>query len=187
MSPPMKTHRPSRRGAATSPARRSTGATCRGRPRRCLPVVPKCRCLASRRRPCGTRLWARARVRRLTLPKRTSERSALVWRPAGRVPPRHRDPHLARTTLQEGRRSGQRPPNSFSMALTAPTPNPCRGTNRGGNRRTQRRRRAHCRWWSQVVPRGVCSHCLSGVVGPRCSRVPCRWRGPQSNPGRRGG
>jgi hypothetical protein len=56
VSPSMKTRRPICRGAATSLARRSTGVTCRGRPRRRLPATPKCRRHDSRRRPRTTRL-----------------------------------------------------------------------------------------------------------------------------------
>jgi hypothetical protein len=41
-SPPMRTRHPRRRGAAMSPARRLTGATCSGRPRRRRPTVLKC-------------------------------------------------------------------------------------------------------------------------------------------------
>jgi hypothetical protein len=169
------------------PTRRLTGATCQGRPHCRLLAVQKCRRRNSRKWPCMTRPWARARVRRLAPPERTSGRSALVWRPAGREPPSRRDPRLAKPTLREGRRSGRRPLTSFTMAPTTPTPIPCRGADRGESRRTRRRRRAHRRRQSQALPRGVCSHCLSKSGGPGCSRVPHRQRGPQSNPDRRGG
>jgi hypothetical protein len=155
-----------------SPARRSTGATCRGRPRRRLLVAPKCHRHASRRRPCATRPWARTRVSRLAPPEGTSGQSALVRRPAGRARPSHRDLRPAKPTLREGRRSGRRPPTSSTMAPTAPTPTPCRGVVRGESRRTRRRRRAHRRRQSQALPRGICSHCLSGAAVPRMFTCP---------------
>jgi hypothetical protein len=139
-SPPMKTCRPSRYGVAMSPARRSTGATCRGRPRRRLPAALMCRRHDSRRRLCGTRLWARARVKQLPLPERTSGRSGLAWCLVGRALLSHRDQHLAKLTPREDRRSGRRPPTSFTMAPTAPTLTPSRGADRGGSRRTRRPR-----------------------------------------------
>jgi hypothetical protein len=76
-SPPTKTRRPSRRGVAMLPARRSTTKKCRGRPRCRLPVAQKCRRRDSRRQPRATRRWARARVKQLALPERTSGRSVL--------------------------------------------------------------------------------------------------------------
>jgi hypothetical protein len=92
-SPLTKTRRPSRRGAVMSPVRRSTGATCRGRPHHRPLATLKCRHRrASRRRLGATRPWARAHDRRLVPPERTSGRSVLVGCPAGRVPPRCRDP-----------------------------------------------------------------------------------------------
>jgi hypothetical protein len=75
-SPPMNTCRLSRRGAEMSPVRRSTRATCRGRPRRRLPAALKCHRRASHRRLGATRPWARSRVRRLPPSERTSGRSA---------------------------------------------------------------------------------------------------------------
>jgi hypothetical protein len=60
----MRIRHPSRRGAAMSPVRWSTGATCRGRPRRRRPVVLKCRRRAGHERRSVIRLWARALVRR---------------------------------------------------------------------------------------------------------------------------
>jgi hypothetical protein len=54
-SPPMRTHHPSLRGAEMLPVRRSTGATCRGRPCHHLPAVLKCRRRAAGRRPNATR------------------------------------------------------------------------------------------------------------------------------------
>jgi hypothetical protein len=44
----VRIRRPSRRGAAMSPARRSTGATCQGRPHRPRPMALKCRRRAGR-------------------------------------------------------------------------------------------------------------------------------------------
>jgi hypothetical protein len=172
VSPPMKTRRRSRRGAATSPARQSTGATCQGRPRRRLPMALKCRHRGVHMRPCVTRMWARARDKQLALPVRTSGQSALAWRPAGQVPPSHREPHPAMLTPRGGRRSGRLAPAIFTMAPTAPTWTPCRGAGRGGSRRTWRRHRAHRRQWSLASPRGACSRYLSGAVEPRTSMFP---------------
>jgi hypothetical protein len=45
-----------------------------------------------------TRMWSPARDKQLTLPKRTSGRSALVWRPVGRAPPSRREPRPAKST-----------------------------------------------------------------------------------------
>jgi hypothetical protein len=182
VSPPMKTRRPSRRGAEMSPARRSTRATCRGRPRHRLLATLKCRRHASRRGPCATRPWARARVRRLASPEKTSVRSTLVWRPVGRAPPSRKDPRPAKPILQEGRRSVRCPPASFTMAPTASTLTPCRGADHGRGRRTRRQRRAHLRWRSQVLPRGVCSHCLSMVAGPRMFTCPSSLVGATIQP-----
>jgi hypothetical protein len=56
-SPPMRIRRPSRRGAAMSPAWRSTGATCWGRPHCRRPVALKCRRRADCERRGATRLW----------------------------------------------------------------------------------------------------------------------------------
>jgi hypothetical protein len=184
----MKTHHPSRCGAAMSPVRRSARATCRGHPRRRLPAALKCRRHDSRRRLWVTILWARPRVKQLALPERTSGRSGLTRRPAGRAPPSPRDPHLSKPTPpQEGRRSGRRPPASFTMAPIAPTLTPAEVAIAG-----------------EVVGLGVdVEHATGG--GARCcpaapaviaylgrqspgrSRVPHRRRGPRSNPGCRGG
>jgi hypothetical protein len=138
-SPLMKTHCLSRHGAKMSPVRRSTGATCWGRPPCRLLSMLKCRRCASRRRPCATRPWARARVRRLAPLEKTSGRSALMWHPAGRAPPSHREPRPAKPILREGRRSGRRPPAKSTMAPTAPTPTPCRGADRGRGHQIRRR------------------------------------------------
>jgi hypothetical protein len=110
-SPPMKIRRRSRRGAVTYPAQRWTRATCRDRPRRHLPAPPKCRHRGSRRRPRVTRMWARAHDMLLALPERTSGRSALAWRPAGRAPPRSRESRPAKLTpLVVRGATGSRPP-----------------------------------------------------------------------------
>jgi hypothetical protein len=74
-SPPMKTRRPSLRGAEMLPVRRSTGATCRGHPRQRLPVTLKCRRRASRRRLGATRPWVRAHVRWLPCPRGLADSS----------------------------------------------------------------------------------------------------------------
>jgi hypothetical protein len=71
----MRTRRPSRHGAAMSPARRLTGATCRGRHRRRRPVALKCRRRAGHRRLGATRQWARARVRWLPRPRGSADGS----------------------------------------------------------------------------------------------------------------
>jgi hypothetical protein len=70
----MRTRRPIRCGAAMSPARRSTRATSRGRPRHRRFAAPKCHHRAGRRRRGATRLWARSHVRRLP-PARVDQRS----------------------------------------------------------------------------------------------------------------
>jgi putative hemolysin len=162
--------------------RRSTGATCRGHPRRRLPEALKCRHHANRRRLGTTRPWARAHARRLPPPERTSGRSSLVWCPAGRVPPSRKDLCPAQPIPREGQMSGRRPPASFMMALTAPTPTPCRGAGRGGGRRTRHRRRAHRRRQSQA-----CSHCLSGAAEPQMFMCPSSPAGTtvQPEPSRR--
>jgi hypothetical protein len=129
----MRTHCPSRRGVAMLPARRLTGATCRGHPRRRRLAALKCRRRAGRRRPGATRLWARAHVKRLPSFKWTSGRSAPVRRPAGWALSSHRDLRPAKPILREGRRSDRRPPASSMTAWTAPTPTHCRGTVRGGD------------------------------------------------------
>jgi hypothetical protein len=184
MSPPTKTRRPSRRGAEMSPARRSTGATCRSHPRCCLPAALKCRRRASRRRSCETRPWARAHSRRLAPPEKTSGRFALVWRPTGWASPSRRDPRPAKPILREGQRSGQRLPASSTMALTAPTPTSCRGAGRGHGRQTRRRRRARHRWRSQALSAAFAVIAHPGRWGPGCSRVPRRRQGPRSISGR---
>jgi hypothetical protein len=182
VSPPMKICCPSCRGAATLQARRSTGATCRGRPHRRLPAALKCRRRDSRRRPRATRLLARACDKQLALPERTSGRSALVWRPAGRTPPSCRDPHPAKPTPREDRRSGRPPPASFTTAPSAPTLTPCRGIDRGGSSRTRRRRRARRRRWVPTLPRGACRRYLSGAAEPRTFTCPSSPAGAKVQP-----
>jgi hypothetical protein len=167
-----------------SPVPRLTGATYQGRPRRLLLAASRCHRRSSRRRPRATRPWARARVRRLAPPERTSGRSALAWRPAGRASPSRRDPRPAKPILREGQRSGQRLPASSTMALTAPTPTSCRGAGRGHGRQTRRRRRARHRWRSQALSAAFAVIAHPGRWGPGCSRVPRRRQGPRSISGR---
>jgi hypothetical protein len=181
VSPSMKTHCQSCRGVAKSPVRRSTGATCWGRPRCCLLVAPKCRHRGGHRRPRATRMWARARDKQLTLPVRTRGQFSLAWRPAGRAPLSHREPHPSMLTPRGGRRRDRLPPANFTMALIAPTRTPCRGIGRGGSRRTRRRHRAHRRQWSLAPPRGACSRYLTGAAEPRTSMFPRRRWGQRTN------
>jgi hypothetical protein len=108
VSPLMKTRRRSRRGAATLPARRWTGGTCRGRPRRRLPTPLKCHLRGGRRQSHATRMWARARDKQLALPDRTSGQSTLVWRPARQAPSSHREPRPAKVTPPPPRWSEER-------------------------------------------------------------------------------
>jgi hypothetical protein len=138
VSPPMKIRRRSRRGAATNPARRWTGATCRGRPRRHFPAPQKCHHRDSRIRPRMIRKWARARVQQLALPERISGRSVLAWCPTGLASPSRRESRPAKLTPRGGRRSDQLPSANFSTVPTAPTRTPCRGVGRRQGRRTQR-------------------------------------------------
>jgi hypothetical protein len=163
---------PDRRGAAMSPAWRSTGETCRGHPRRRRPVALKCRCRAD----CGMqgmkKLWARAHVRWLPLPEWTSGRSAPVRCPAERALPGRRDLCPTKPTLREGRRSDRCLSASFMTAQTGLTPTPCRGAGRRGGRRIRRRRRACRRQRNRVLPCGACSCCLFGAAEPRISMCP---------------
>jgi hypothetical protein len=166
-SPPMRTRHPSCRGVAMLLVRRSTGATCRGRPSRCHLAAPTCRRRAGRGRRGATRLWARAHVRRLHPPGWTNGRSAPVKCTAKRALPNRRDPRPVKPILREGRRSDRRPPANSTTIWTALTLTPCRDAGRGGDRRTRGRHRA-CRWWrSQVPPRGACSRCSSRAAEPR--------------------
>jgi hypothetical protein len=183
----MKTRCLNHRGAATLPARWSTGATCRGRPRRHLPVALKCHRCDSRRRPRATGLWARARDKQLALPERTSGRPALVRRPVGREPLSRRDPHPAKPTPREDRRSCRPPPASFTTALTAPTLTPCRGIDRGEDVRlgVDAERAAGSGFRCRPAAPAIVTYL--GRLSPRRSRVPYHRRGPMSNPGRRRG
>jgi hypothetical protein len=178
----MRICRPSRRGAAMSPTPRSTGATCRGRPRCRRPVALKCHRRAGRRRWGATRLWAQAHVRQLPLPEWASRRSAPVRHPSGRGLPSRRDLRPVKTILREGRRSNQCSSASSMTARTGPTPSPCRGAGRGGGRRIRRRRRARCRQRNRVLPCGACSCCLSGVAEPRKFTCPLSLVGAMVQP-----
>jgi hypothetical protein len=178
----MRTRRPSRRGAVMSPARRSTGPICRGRPRRRRPASLKCRRHAGRGRQGATRLWARAHVRWLPSPKWTSGRSGPVRRPAGRVLPSRRDPRPVKPILRDGRRSDRCPPANSMTTQTAPTPTPYRGAGRGGGCRIRRRRRARHRQRNRVLPCGTCSRCLSGVAEPCMFMCPLSSAGAMVQP-----
>jgi hypothetical protein len=175
----MRIRHPSRRGAVMSPARRSTGATCWGRPRHRRPVALKCRRRTGRERRGTARLWARAHVGRLPLPEWASGRPAPVWHPAGRALPGHRDLHLAKPILREGRRSDWCPSARSMTVRTTRTPTPCKG--------------AVAR---EVVGFGVdaerCPVALTVVAypgwrGPGYSCAPYRKWGPWAKPGRCGG
>jgi hypothetical protein len=131
VSPPMNTRRLSCHVVEMSLVQRTTGATCRGCPRRRLLAELKCRRRANCKRPCAIRPWARARVKRFAPPEKTSRRSTILWHPTGLAPPSRRDPRPAKTTLREGRRSSRRPPTTSMMDPTAPTPTLCRGTDCG--------------------------------------------------------
>jgi hypothetical protein len=138
-SPPMKIRRRSRRGGATLPARRWTGATCRGRPRRRLPAPQKCHHRGGCRRPRATRTWARARDQQLALPDRTSGQFALMWCPVGQAYPSHREPRPTKLTPRGSRRSDRLPSANFSTVRTAPTRTRYRGIGHGRGRWTRRR------------------------------------------------
>jgi hypothetical protein len=180
----MKTRRRSHRGAATSPARWLTGATCRGRPRRRLPATPKCRHRGGHRRLRATRMLARARDKQLALLERTSERSALAWRPARRAPPSRREPRPAKLTPRGGRRNDRLPYANFTMAPTARLGLPAEvsvtgevvgldidtGHTAGGGI-----------WCCSAVP-AVATY--SGRQSPGRPCLPHHRRGPRTNPGR---
>jgi hypothetical protein len=116
-----------------SPGRRSTGATCQGRPRRHCPVELKCRRHAGRGRWGAARLWARAHVLRSPPPppEWASGRSAPARRPLGRTLLSRRDMRPAKPILREGWRSDRCPSTSSITARTGPTPTPCRGAHGG--------------------------------------------------------
>jgi hypothetical protein len=167
----MKTRRRSHRGAATSPARRLTGATCRGRPRHHLPAAPKCRHRGSHRRPRATRTWAQARDKQLALPEKIRRWSVPARSPAGRASPGRGVPRPAKLTPP--RRSEERLALAIStMVPTAPTPTPCRGAGHERSRRTLRRRRACHRRWILAPPCGACSRYFSGAAEPHTSMSP---------------
>jgi hypothetical protein len=92
--------------------------------------------------------------------------TVLVRRPVGQALSSRRGPRHVKPTLRGDRRKGRRPPAIFTMVRSAPTPTPCKGTGRGEDRRTWRRRRLCRRWKSLVLPAapGVATH--------------PRWRGP---------
>jgi hypothetical protein len=104
--------------------------------------------------------------------------------PAGRAPPSPRDPHLAKTTPQEGRRCDRCPLASFTMAPTAPTLTPAEAPIAGevvelgvDTERAAGGEARHCPAAPAVIA-------YPGWRSPGCSRVPRRWRGPRSNPDR---
>jgi hypothetical protein len=141
-----------------------------------------CRHRDGRRWPCAARMWAQARDQQLTLPERTSGRSALVWRPAGRAPPSHREPRPTKLTPRGSRRSERLPSANSSTVLTTPTRTPCRGVGRGRGRWTRRRRRACRRRWTPAPPRGACSHYLSWVAEPQMFISPSSLAGARDQP-----
>jgi hypothetical protein len=102
--------------------------------------------------------------------------------PSGRAPLSRRDPHPAKPTPREGRRSGRPPPSSFMTTLTAPTLTPFRGIGRGGSRRIRRRRRARRRRWIPTPPRDACICYLSGVAEPRTFTCPSSPAGAKVQP-----
>jgi hypothetical protein len=111
-------------------------------------------------------MWARARDQQLALPERTSGRSALAWRPAGRALLSHKDTRPVKLAPRGGRRSDQLQSANFSMVPTAPTRTPCRGVNRGRGRRTRRRHQARRSRWIPTPPRDACSRYLSRAAEP---------------------
>jgi hypothetical protein len=110
-----------------------------------------------------------------------------VWRPAGQAPLSRRDPHPAQLTLQGSQRSGWRQPASFTMVLTAPTPTPFRGADRGEvvgfSVDAERTADGGAKCCPMVF--AVIAH--TGRRGPECSHVPRDRRGPRSIPSHRGG
>jgi hypothetical protein len=164
--PPTKIHHPSLCGAVMSPAPRLTGATCRGHPRRCRSVVPRCRRRAGRGRWGATRLWGRAHVRRLPLPEWAFGRPAPIRRPAGRALPNLQDLHPARSIPLGGQRSIRCLSASSMTVQIGRTLTPCRGAGRGGGRQIRRRCQARHRWRNRALPHDTCNRCLSGAAGP---------------------
>jgi hypothetical protein len=117
----MKTRRSSRRGAAMSPVRRSTGETCQGHPRRRSLVTLKCRRRASRRQ----HKTVGSSTRQAARPAREDQRmvrSRAVPSGTGASEPQRSAP--IKSIPREGRRSGRCPPASSMTALTAQTLTP---------------------------------------------------------------
>jgi hypothetical protein len=76
--------------------------------------------------------------RQVAPPAREDQRMVRSCAVPKRVLSSRRDLRPVKTIPQEGQRSGRRPPTSFMMAPTVPTPTPCRGAGREGGRRTRR-------------------------------------------------
>jgi hypothetical protein len=180
--PPMRIRRPSHRGAVMSLAPRLTRATCRGRPHLRHSVVPRCHRRASHGRRGATRLWDRARVRRLPLSGWAFGRPALVRRPAGRALPSRQDLRPVRSIPLGGRRSVRCPSASSTTVRITRTLTPCRGAGRGGGRQIRCRRQVQCQWRNRAPPRSVCSRCLSGVAGGRMFMCPLSQAGATVHP-----
>jgi uncharacterized low-complexity protein len=97
---------PSLRGVEMSPARRSTGATCRGRPHRRLPVALKFHRRADHQRPEATRPLAQAHAKWLAPREMISGWPAHAQYLAERVPLSRRNLRLGKPIPRDGRRSG---------------------------------------------------------------------------------
>jgi hypothetical protein len=184
-SPPMKTRRRSRRGAATCQARRWTGAICRGRPRCRLPVPLKCRHRDGHRRPRATRMWARARDKLPAKPEWTSGWSALTWRPAGRAPPSCREPRLAKLTPPRQSEERSTPVLQLYDGSDRPDSDSLQRRRLRAKSTDSRRCRGCCRRWILAPPRDACSRYLFGVAGPRRSCF--RGQGPTPTVAEAGG
>jgi hypothetical protein len=124
------------------------------------------------------KLWGRARIRRLSLPEWAFGRPTLVRCSVGRAPPSLQDLRPVRSIPLGGRRSVRCPSSSSMTVRIAWTLTPCRGAGRGGGRQIRRRRQAQCRWRNRALPRDACSHCLSGVAGPRMFMCPLKASRP---------
>jgi hypothetical protein len=114
--------------------------------------------------------------------ERTRGRYAPMWRPAVRAPLRHREPRLAKPTLQGGRRSGWLRFANPSTVPTAPTRTPCRGAGRERGRHTKRRHRACLRRWIPAPPRVACNRYLSGAAEPQKFTFPSSLAGSKDQP-----
>jgi hypothetical protein len=178
----MRTRHPSHLGVVTSLVWQLTRATCWGHPHHPCPAALKCRRRTGRGRRGATRPWARAHARWLPPSKRTNGSPVLVRLPVGRVLPSRGDLRLVKPTLREGRRKGRRPPVKFMTDQSAPTPTPCRGAGRGGDRQTWRRRRPCSQWQNLVLPRGACSRYSSGAVEPQKFTCPLSPAGAKVRP-----